>query len=131
MEWYRPDLCAGNRVTLGLDTVITGRLDRIFAYKPEKLAVCKDPFEHFKVCNAVTMATPEFCGEIWPWWKANEASLMQECLYKGYPSEMVLLQKYYGDSPRLDKMFPEIASYKMDIQPKFVSLRQSLSLIHI
>ena len=50
---------------------------------------------------------------------------MQECLYKGYPSEMVLLQKYYGNSPCLDRMYPEIASYKMDIQTKFVSIRES------
>ena len=47
MEWYRPDLVAGNRITLGLDTIITGSLDRIFAYKPEKLAVCRDPYEEF------------------------------------------------------------------------------------
>ena len=125
MEWYRPDIVAGNRITLGLDTIITGSLQRIFAYKPEKIALCKDPFEHFKVCNAVTIATPEFCAEVWPWWLANENSLMQECLYKGYPSEMVLLQKYYGNSPCLDRMYPEIASYKMDIQTKFVSIRES------
>ena len=132
MEWYRPDLCAGNRITLGLDTIITGRLGRIFAYDPEKdklntrgLAVCKDPFEEFKICNAITMATPEFCREIWPWWKTNENALMQECLYKGYPSEMILLRNYYGDSPCLDYYFPEIASYKMHILTKFVSLRES------
>ena len=40
------------------------------------------------------MATPEFCAEIWPWWVTQmRIALMQECLYKGYPSEMVLLQK--------------------------------------
>ena len=71
------------------------------------------------------MATQEFCVEIWPWWKANENKLMQECLYKGHPSEMVLLRNYYGDSPCLDHYFPEIASYKMHIQTKFVSIRES------
>ena len=32
MEWYRPDLCTGNRCTIGLDTIITGPLDDIFNY---------------------------------------------------------------------------------------------------
>ena len=38
---------------------------------------------------------------------------------------MVLLRNYYGDSPCLDHYFPEIASYKMHIQTKFVSIRES------
>ena len=125
MEWYRPDLCVGNRITLGLDTIITGSLDRIFAYKPEKLAVCKDPYENFKICNAVTMATPEFCTEVWPWWKENENKLMQENLFQGYPSEMVLLRNYYGDSHCLDYYFPEIVSYKAHVATKFVTIKDS------
>ena len=83
------------------------------------------PLKILKFVNAVTMATPEFCAEIWPWWVANENKLMQECLYKGHPSEMVLLRNYYGNSPCLDYYFPEIASYKMHIQTKFVSLSRS------
>jgi len=33
------------------------------------------------------------------------------------PSEMVLMRKYYGDSPRIDKVFPNrIISYKMHVK---------------
>ena len=71
--------------------------------------------------------------KFWPWWLANENRLMQECLYytnkteldPGYPSEMVLLRRYYGDSPCLDYYFPEIASYKMHILTKFISLKEA------
>ena len=33
------------------------------------------------------------------------------------PSEMVLMRKYYGDSPRIDKVFPnKILSYKVHVK---------------
>ena len=69
------------------------------------------------------MATPDFCTEVWPWWKENENKLMQENLFQGYPSEMVLLRNYYGDSHCLDYYFPEIVSYKAHVATKFVSIK--------
>ena len=125
MELYRPELCSGIRVTLGLDTVITGSLDEIFKYKPEKFAVCKDPFYPEEICNAITMSTPEFCEEFWSWWVNNEEDLMRECTLFGAPSEMILMRKYYGASPVLDMMFPGIASYKAHVLPRFVTVEQS------
>ena len=50
---------------------------------------------------------------------------MQENLFQGYPSEMVLLRNYYGDSHCLDYYFPEIVSYKAHVATKFVTIRDS------
>ena len=118
MEQYRPDICIGKRCTMGLDTIITGPLDDIFDYSPEKVAVCTDPYHPHLICNPLTLATPEFAEEIWNIWLNNEQQILKECTLFGAPSEMVLLRKLYGDSPRLDKKFPgRIVSYKVDIVP--------------
>ena len=118
MEQYRPDLCVGKRCTMGLDTIITGPLDDIFDYSPEKVALCTDPYHPHLICNALTLATPEFSKEFWNRWLHNEQQILRECTLFGAPSEMVLLRKLYGDSPRLDKKFPgRIVSYKVDIVP--------------
>ena len=116
MEQYRPDLCIGNRCTMGLDTIITGPLNDIFEYSPEKVALCTDPYHPHLVCNAITLATPEFAEEIWNIWLNDEQKILKECTLFGAPSEMVLLRKLYGNSPRIDDMFPgRIVSYRVDV----------------
>ena len=118
MEVYRPELCEGIRFTVGLDTIITGRLDDILTSTFLKLAVCTDPFHPKKICNAVTLSTPEFCEEFWGLWEGNEVKLIPQSILHQWgqaPSEMVLLRKYYGNSPCIDKVFPNrIISYKVN-----------------
>ena len=122
MEMYRPELCTGNRFTVGLDTIITGSIDDIVTAKVLKLAVCTDPMVKDKICNAVTLSTPEFCEEFWGMWEGNEAKLMPEnkLEFNNLPpasSEMVLLRNHYGNSPCIDKVFPNrILSYKVHVK---------------
>ena len=121
MEMYRPDLCEGIRFTIGLDTIITGPIDDIVTSTVSKFAVCSDPMYTNKICNAITLSTPEFCEEFWGMWEGNEDKLIPESkliLENAAPvaSEMVLMRKYYGDSPRIDKVFPNrILSYKVHV----------------
>ena len=126
VDMYRPDLCDGYRFTIGLDTIITGRLDDILEYRP-RVALCQDPFYPDLVCNAVTIASPEFCEEYWKLWKWKNKAWIDECQISfkkestggevKAPSEMEVLRMYYNDVDRLDKIFPgRILSYKKDIQ---------------
>ena len=118
MEWYHPDICTGKRVTMGLDTIITGSLDDIFDWEGDAaVAVCQDPYHPNEICNAMTLATPIFCEEIWNYWLDNENQIINECRLLGAPSEMVLLRKLYSASPRLDTIFKgKILSYKVHIR---------------
>ena len=126
MEVYRPDLCKGVRFTVGLDTIITGPLDDIVSSRVAKLGVCTDPIYPDKICNAVTLSTPEFCKEFWGMWEGNELQLIPESrLWQdnlpSAPSEMVLMRKFYGNSPRIDRVFPgRIVSYKVQIRDSAV-----------
>ncbi len=121
IEMYRPDLCEGNRFTVGLDTIITGPLDDIILSPVTKLGVCSDPLFPDEICNAVTISTPQFCEQFWNLWEGNEVELMKESKLKfvdgsGASSEMVLMRNYYGDSPRIDHVYPNrIFSYKVHI----------------
>lgn len=123
MEWYHPKVCKTRRITMGLDTIITGPLDDIFDCDlgDYKLGVCTDPIYPKDICNAMTIAEPSFCEEFWGMWEGNETKLIPECTFvlpsgQSVPSEMVLLRKYYGDSPCIDKIFPNrIFSYKTHI----------------
>jgi len=122
MEMYRPELCEGIRLTVGLDTIITGPVDDILQAQVSKFAVCTDPMYPDKICNAITLSTPEFCEEFWGMWEGNEDKLMPESKLilenaAPAPSEMVLMRKYYGDSPCIDKVFPNrILSYKIHVK---------------
>ena len=126
MEWYRPDLCTGNRVTMGLDTIITGPLDDIFNFSFSKAAVCQDPYHPNEICNAMTLVTPAFCDEIWNYWLENEYQVINECELLGAPSEMILLRKLYSASPRLDTIFKgSILSYKVHIRDHWERVKDS------
>jgi len=120
MEMYRPNLCSGKRITLGLDTIITGPLDDIFSAEG-RIAVCSDPFFPQTICNAVTLCNDDFCDEFWNMWKSNEYSILKNNLLEvgsvDAPSEMVLLRNNYGNAPRLDHYFPNrILSYKAHVK---------------
>ena len=120
MEMYRPNLCKGKRVTFGLDTIITGPLDDIFAAEG-KIAVCTDPLMPSTICNAVTLCNDEFCEEFWTLWKNNEYTILKNNILElgggNAPSEMILLRNEYGNSPRLDRYFPgRILSYKAHVR---------------
>jgi hypothetical protein len=123
MEWYHPKVCNTRRVTMGIDTIITGPLDDIFNCDLEdyKLGVCQDPIFPDDICNAMTIAEPSFCKEFWDYWIENEKIIMRDdeifAVAAGSPSEMVLLRSLYSDSPRLDTIFPgRILSYKAHIR---------------
>ena len=115
VDMYRPNLCKGNRFTMGLDTIITGPMDDILNHNT-RVGLCGDPLEPDKVCNAVTLASPEFCDEYWDRWKDKNKDMMKECIFLRAPSEMAVLRKYYNDVERLDVTFPNrILSYKAHV----------------
>ena len=119
MELYRPDLCKGKRLTIGLDTIITGPLDDIFAYDA-KIAVCQDPYHPETICNAITICDDDFCEEVWQLWKNDERMFLRDAKLDygphNAPSEMALLRVAYPDSPRLDTIFKgKILSYRVHI----------------
>lgn len=120
MEWYHPKVCNTRRVTMGIDTIITGPLDDIFDYdlKEHNLGVCQDPYWPEEICNAMTIAEPSFCNEFWNYWINNEKEILKNCdLFPGAPSEMVVLRSLYGDSPRIDTIFKgRILSYKAHVR---------------
>ena len=122
MEMYRPEICQGIRLTVGLDTIITGPVDDILQAQVSKFAVCTDPMYPNQICNAITLSTPEFCEEFWGMWEGNEVKLIPDSKLvlenvAPAPSEMVLMRKYYGDSPCIDKVFPNrILSYKVHVK---------------
>ena len=119
MEWYHPQVCNTRRITMGLDTIITGPLDDIFHCDlgDHKIGVCTDPIYPKDICNAMTIAEPSFCTEFWDYWINNEKEVLRNCdLFPGAPSEMVVLRSLYGNSPCIDKLFPNrIFSYKTHI----------------
>ena len=96
MELYRPDLCKGKRLTIGLDTIITGPLDDIFAYDA-KIAVCQDPYHPETICNAITICDDDFCEEVWQLWKGDEFMFLRDAKLDygphNAPSEMALLRQ--------------------------------------
>ena len=120
MELYRPDLCSGRRLTIGLDTIITGSLDDIFDWDlgDHKIGVCQDPYWPQEICNAITISEPSFSKEFWEYWINNEEEVMKNCdLFPGSPSEMIVLRSLYGNSPRVDTIFKgRILSYKAHIR---------------
>ena len=128
MELWRPDLCKGRRVTMGLDTIITGPLDDIFSFVPENIACCSDPRFPRTICNAITIANKEFCEEWWHMWISDEHNFMSRYKLPPWdkPSEMVALREHYGDCPRLDWRYPgTIFSYKDMIQKNPTLLHDS------
>ncbi len=122
MEWYHPKICNTRRVTMGIDTIITGPLDDIFDYDlgDYNLGVCQDPFWPQEICNAITIAEPSFCKEFWEYWINNEEEVMKNCdqlEFPGSPSEMIVLRSLYSNRPRVDTIFKgRILSYKAHIR---------------
>ena len=131
VDVYRPDLCVGKRLTIGLDTIITGPLDDILEHNT-KIGLCTDPIVPEFVCNAITLASPEFCVELWDLWENNKKEIMETCIFEifGVPSEMELLRKYYNDADRLDVLFPgRILSYKLHIRDEKIPV-ENTSIIY-
>jgi len=129
MDVYRPDLCSGKRLTVGLDTIITGPLDDILEHNT-RVGLCTDPFTPQWICNAITLASPEFCDEIWDLWENKNKEIMEHCIYFNVPSEMAVLRKYYNDVERLDVTFPgKILSYKAHIRAKEIPV-ENTSIIY-
>ncbi|HIC84526.1 MAG TPA: hypothetical protein EYO93_03955 [Nitrososphaerales archaeon] len=137
MDLYRPDLCDGKRFTAGLDTIITGSLDDILAYDPPRdagppheIALCRDPNTPDLVCNAVTLATPKFCEQLWELWQTKEEEILEKCIFFNVPSEMAVMRNYYNNSPKLDVVFPQrLLSYKMHLQKNF-DLVKTASIVY-
>ncbi len=86
-------------VLLGLDTIITGSLDEIFAYDGD-LAVPRDPYHPGVACNGVVLCPTR-----------------PDILQRTSQSDMRILDYFKKDW--LDDLFPElIKSYKVHVIPK-------------
>tara|TARA_Y100000593_G_scaffold56386_1_gene105174 strand:- start:4176 stop:4907 length:732 start_codon:yes stop_codon:yes gene_type:complete len=121
IEKYRPDITWGKRFTLGLDTVITGDLNKICSFE-KPMGMISDPLEYNKVCNGITIASKKASNNIWDIWENNKEWVYKNfTMFDNVPSEMLLLRKlfdYNGQCPRLDKIYPNtIVSYKCQYVP--------------
>lgn len=125
-ETYRPDLTNDWRVTLGLDTIITGNVDDYL--DPDKdFAMVSDPMFKGEVCNAITWCSPASAQLIWNIWTTKQDWIKENCRLPPWNtvSEMVLMRKIFnqkGHLPCIDKIFPGIYSYKCHIvnQPELM-----------
>lgn len=121
IEMYRPDITWGKRFTLGLDTVITGDLNKICSFD-EPIGMISDPKEINKVCNGITIANREASAHIWDIWTNHKKWVYKNfTMFDNIPSEMMLLRRLFddkGECPRLDRIYPNsIVSYKSHYEP--------------
>ena len=134
LEQYRPDICSSKRMTLGLDTVITGPLNDICSFDG-KIALCTDPLNPHLECNAITVVNDKLCYELWERWVKHEKEIMHHCKLQfadgtRVPSEMVALRSFYKGCPRLDELNPnKILSYRLHLLPR-PELLESSSIIY-
>ena len=132
-EMYRPDLSRDWRLTMGLDTIITGNIDDYLS--PDKdFAMVSDPVFEGEVCNAITWCSPNSAQLIWDVWVHEPDWVMQNCKLEpfGIVSEMVLLRKLFNTKnpvPRLDYIYKGDYSYKCHIL-KYPKLLESARIVY-
>ena len=141
LEMYRPDLSRDWRITIGLDTIITGNVDCYL--EPDKdFAMVNDPMHKNEVCNALTWCSPNSAQIIWDVWTREKQWVIEHCRlplqeYKGgrvtwTPSEMILLRKLFNTKnpvPIIDNIHKGIYSYKCHIL-KYPNLLQSARIVY-
>jgi hypothetical protein len=149
MEAYRPGVCAAEntRVTLGLDTIITGPLDHIVSYNAEPFAACGIPpgdkytpgkqseAQAYPINNPVTLATGKGAAVLWQDWQNQRTSEFEEWSRnnKGVKSEMKVLQRLRDGSrqcPRLNQIFfPGILSFRRELRHRRHGIR-NVSIVY-
>tara|TARA_Y100000310_G_scaffold325065_1_gene387972 strand:- start:203 stop:898 length:696 start_codon:yes stop_codon:yes gene_type:complete len=121
MEYYRPELCAGQRFCLGLDSIFVGDLSSICSTTKDHVLV-RDPYCPQYVCNAIETFNQTKAEEIWEKWTDRKEYWRKTCLASWLsdelkvPSEMQFLRDNYNDAPVFDDVLPgRILSYKAHI----------------
>jgi len=114
MECFRPEICDGTRMVLGLDTIITGSIEHILEWDDGECGLLDDPFAKDKLCNGIGIYKQSTINRFWHLWKNRERLFINnELYYNGAISEMAFLRIVAADSHRLNRIFPnEICSYK-------------------
>lgn len=124
-EMYRTDLTENKRICIGLDTIITNKLDDILNFDGP-IGLVTDPFYPDMVCNAISITQHNISEYIWNIWTQKKEWVMKNCALemggRRYPSEMVMLRTLFDQQrqcPRLDRIYPNrIFSYKVHILKK-------------
>lgn len=114
METLRPEICAGPRMVLGLDTIVKGNIDAILEWNGD-CGLLDDPFEKGMICNGIGMYSQSCVGRLWHLWEnRNRLFGRNELMYNGAISEMAFLRKTVGEEcTKLNRLFPnQIQSYK-------------------
>ena len=119
MEMFNPDVVGDGAIMLGLDTIITGSLERIEdACKGHSCIVPIDPYHAPLICNAAVYVDAEVAAEIWEKWQIGRWAYMQEDKYKmfGKFSEMRWLREHLKYDGTWDALVPgAIQSYRVNL----------------
>jgi len=118
-EFWRPEICDGQRFCLGLDQIIMGDVTDILSTEGD-LIVCKDPHNTRRLANAVITVSKNKCKELWPLWQKDLKERPETLMFHGKVSEMQFLRNYYGlDRVRaFEDLFPNrVLSYKAHLHP--------------
>jgi hypothetical protein len=121
-EAWRPDLDTDKIVVLGLDTVITGRLDHIVLTDCE-IGLLRDPYARTTVGNMVAVYSRIACQQLWSKWISLNGD--QRWTDQNFLRNMVGDSCIRGDEGFLclnDNHPGQILSYKVDIKGKTLAL---------
>lgn len=133
VEMYRPDLTRDWRITIGLDSIITGNIDCYL--EPDKdFAMVTDPIFPKEVCNAITWCSPNSAQIVWDVWTTQQQWIYENCRLQPFDavSEMVLLRKLFNTKnpvPIIDNIHRGIYSYKCHIK-KYPNLLPSARIVY-
>ena len=119
IESWRPDITSGNRITIGLDTIIMDNIDDILEIDND-IAMITDPYFPKEVCNPITWCSPKTANLIWNVWTTKKDWVYENCKMPDWNavSEMILLRKLFdqdGKVLRVDNIHEGIYSYKVHI----------------
>ncbi len=99
MEVFRPELDLGYCLFLGLDTVLTGRLDDLFGLNVP-LVMPRDTEDPKTVNDGALLFAPATGERIFKHYlDKGPAEMRRRYEYGGYLSEMLLLREFWHDEP--------------------------------
>lgn len=132
MEAFRPDLCSGHRMIVGLDTIILGNVDAILSYSGE-CGLLDDPYRaklgSNDLCNGIGIFSEKQSSRLWYLWQ-NRERLQIPCMYNGAESEMEFMRNVVPGADRLNRWYAQaIQSYKVHWkeEPKY---RQGARIVY-
>ncbi len=119
IESWRPDITSGNRITMGLDTIIMDNIDDILEIDND-IAMITDPYFPKEVCNPITWCSSKTANLIWNVWTTKKEWVYENCKMPGWNvvSEMILLRKLFDQNRevlRVDTIYEGIYSYVVHI----------------